>query len=171
MARHHGVVLVDTNIILECWRNGAWRALTGGYPVETVEDCVMETQTGFQHRRKEEQVDRVQLINSLAAPAHAVSDADYAALYVRAPDIYLDQGEKSLWAHAVMRADVWVLCGPDRASLRLSIRLGMRERMISLEALLKDAGHSVKGGLKENFTTQWLNSRLSEYSVLERSSK
>jgi hypothetical protein len=171
MSRHQGVVLVDTNIILECWRNGAWRALTGGYAVETVEDCVTETQTGFQHRRKEEQVDRVQLIDSLAAPAHAVSDAEYAALYVRAPDIHLDQGEKSLWAHALARDDVWVLCGPDRASLRLSVRLGLRERMVSLEALLNDMGHSVKGGLKEPFTTKWLNTRLSEYVVLERRSK
>jgi hypothetical protein len=87
MARHQGVVLVDTNIILACWRNGAWRALTSGYAVETVEDCVTETQTGFQHRRKEEQVDRAQLVSALAAPPRAVSDADYAALYVRAPDI------------------------------------------------------------------------------------
>ena len=50
MARHHGPVLVDTNVILECWRVGAWRALAGGYRVETVEDCVIETQTGFQRR-------------------------------------------------------------------------------------------------------------------------
>ena len=27
MARHRGPVLVDTNVILECWRVGAWRAL------------------------------------------------------------------------------------------------------------------------------------------------
>jgi hypothetical protein len=31
MARHRGVVLVDTNVILECWRVNAWRALAGGY--------------------------------------------------------------------------------------------------------------------------------------------
>ena len=42
MARHRGPVLVDTNVILECWRINAWRALTGGYGVETVEDCVTE---------------------------------------------------------------------------------------------------------------------------------
>ena len=27
MARHSGPVLVDTNVILECWRVDAWRAL------------------------------------------------------------------------------------------------------------------------------------------------
>lgn len=33
MARHRGPVLVDTNVILECWRIKAWRALGGGYGV------------------------------------------------------------------------------------------------------------------------------------------
>jgi hypothetical protein len=47
MARHRGPLLVDTNVILECWRIGAWGALSGGYLVETVEDCVIETQTGL----------------------------------------------------------------------------------------------------------------------------
>jgi hypothetical protein len=61
MARHRGPVLVDTNVILECWRIGAWRALTGAYRVETVEDCVIETQTGFQRRRPEQQIDEAVL--------------------------------------------------------------------------------------------------------------
>ena len=38
MVRHQGPVLVDTNVILECWRVNAWHALSGGYGVETVED-------------------------------------------------------------------------------------------------------------------------------------
>ena len=36
MARHRGPVLVDTNVVLECWRVSAWRALSSGYRVETV---------------------------------------------------------------------------------------------------------------------------------------
>ena len=59
MARHSGPVLVDTNVILEAHRVDAWRALTGGYRLETVEDCVTETQTGFQKRRPEQQIDAV----------------------------------------------------------------------------------------------------------------
>ena len=85
MARHAGPVLVDTNIILESYRVGSWRALAGGYNVETVEECVDETQ--------------------------------------------------SLWAHARKRDDAWILCGPDRASLRCGVRLGFRERLVSLERL------------------------------------
>jgi hypothetical protein len=51
MARHRGPVLVDTSAILESFRVGAWRALSSGYEVETVEVCVIETQTGCQQRR------------------------------------------------------------------------------------------------------------------------
>ena len=65
MARHSDPVLVDTNVILETHRVGAWRALAGGYRVETVEDCVTETQTGFQKRRPEQQIDERELRASL----------------------------------------------------------------------------------------------------------
>ena len=57
MARHRGTVLVDTNVILEAHRAGAWRALASGYPVETVEECVTETQTGYQRRSPERRID------------------------------------------------------------------------------------------------------------------
>ena len=40
-------VLVDTMVIIESHRVGAWKALAGGYRVGTVEDCVTETQRGF----------------------------------------------------------------------------------------------------------------------------
>src|SRR5437868_969622 len=54
VARLRGPVLVDTNVIVEAWRVDAWRALRGGYGLETVEECVIETQTGFQNRRPEQ---------------------------------------------------------------------------------------------------------------------
>jgi hypothetical protein len=100
MARHNGPVLADTNVILECWRTGSWRALTGGYRVETVEDCVTETQTGFQRRRPEQQIDVRELRASLAA-IHVPSQAEVAAATVRDPSFsFLDVGERSLWVHA-----------------------------------------------------------------------
>jgi len=167
MARHRGPVLVDTNAILECWRIGAWRALTGGYAVETVEDCVTETQTGFQRRRPERQVDAAVLRASLAAPAHTVTDAELAELAVQAPDIALDCGERSLWAHVLTRADAWILCGPDKASLRFGVRLGFRERLVALEGLLGAAGYRSKSALKPAYTTKWLNATLGELVLSE----
>ena len=74
---HRGHALVDTNVILESHRVGSWRALTGGYRVETVEDCVTETQTGFQQRRPERRIDAGELRASLAA-THSVGDREPA---------------------------------------------------------------------------------------------
>ena len=70
MALHRGTVPVDTNVILETHRTGSWRALTGGYSVETVEDCVTETQTGFRRRRPEHRIDQAELRDRLADDAN-----------------------------------------------------------------------------------------------------
>lgn len=75
---------------IECWRLGIWRAVAGGYKVETVEDCVTETQTGYQRRRKEEQIDAKGLRDSLAAPAHPVTDELRVNVWARAEDLHLD---------------------------------------------------------------------------------
>jgi hypothetical protein len=92
MPRHTGPVLVDTNVILECWRVGSWRALAGGYGVETVEDCVTETQTGFQRRRPEQQINMAELRASRAR-IHEVSREEIAAASVRDEMVlFLDVG-------------------------------------------------------------------------------
>lgn len=166
MARHQGPVLVDTNTILECFRVGSWRALASGYSLETVEDCVTETQTGFQRRRPELQIDAAELRRTLKA-VHPVIDAQRAIVAVRAPDIALDVGERSLWAHALTRNDTWVLCGPDKASMRFGVRLGLRDRLIALEALLVGAGHRPKDDLKLPYTTKWLEKVLGELFISE----
>src|ERR1700752_144635 len=103
MARHPGPVLLDTNAILECFRVGSWRALSSGYNIETVEDCVTETQTGYQRRRAELQIDAARLVATLKA-VHLVTDAERAVVAIRVPDIALDVGERSLWAHALTRS-------------------------------------------------------------------
>jgi hypothetical protein len=164
LARHTGPVLLDTNVILECWRVGAWRALAGGYRLETVEACEAETQTGFQRRRPEQQIDAVLLRDSLNA-IHAVTDAERAQAVVREPQIaFLDEGEQALWAHALTRADGWVLCGPDKASLRVAILLGFRERLVSLERLLVDVGYRARG-LRVAYTRAWLDRILAEIAL------
>ena len=166
MARQRGPVLVDTNAILESFRVGSWRALSGGYAVETVEDCIIETQTGFQRRSPEMQIDEAELRATLQA-LHPVIDAQRAIVAVRAPDIALDVGERSLWAHALTRNDAWVLCGPDKASTRFGVRLGLKDRLIALETLLSDAGHRPKEALKPAYTAKWLDKLLGELFLSE----
>jgi hypothetical protein len=167
MARHAGPVLVDTNVIIECWRIGAWKALTGGYAVETVAMCMSETQTGFQNRRPEEQINFRDLVGSLKA-VQTASDAQRAAALLGDEQMqFLDPGEQELWAHAVTRNDGWVLCGPDKASLRMGIRLGLRDRLVSLERLLDDAGHRPKVALRLAYTQKWLQQTLAQLAQLE----
>ena len=146
-------VLVDANVIIEAHRTRTWRALSSGLRVETVEACVAETQTGFQRRRKEEIIDLAELRSSLAA-VHSVSVRERAELALRKGGIALDEGEDALWAHALGRDDAWLLCGPDKASLRCGVRLGHRERLVSLEELLKRVGHR-PSGLRTAYTRKW----------------
>ncbi|MGO8154265.1 hypothetical protein AB9F36_31035 [Rhizobium leguminosarum] len=167
MARHHGPVLVDTNVIIECWRLSAWKALCGGYAVETVGDCFIETQTGYQQRRPEEQIDSDVLTKTLAA-VHAVQDVERAEAVTRDPSIaFLDAGERALWANAISRKDAWVLCGPDKASLRIGIRLGLRDRLVSLERLLSDVGFKPRLELRASYTQKWLDQTLAQLAQLE----
>ena len=160
-------VLVDTNTIIEAHRTFAWAALVGGWRVETVEDCVMETQTGFQRRRPEQTIAADKLRASLAA-VHAVTDRERAELALRVQDIALDMGEESLWAHALGRVDRWVLCGPDKASLRCGVRLGFREQLVSLQELLNGVGHRTRIALKRHYTRKWLDGTLGEFVLAER---
>ena len=150
------VVLVDTNVIIEAHRTAAWAALVGAYGVETVEDCVTETQTGYQQRPREQWIDVAVLRDSLAA-AHEVADRERAELAVRVGSIALDRGEESLWAHALGRSGAWFFSGPDRASLRAGVRLGFRERLVSVEELLDAAGHRPRLALKRAYTKKWMS--------------
>lgn len=167
MARHPGPVLVDTNAILESFRVGGWRALAGGYGVETVEECMTETQTGYQRRQPEQQINGAELRASLVS-VHSVGDLELARVAVSAPDIALDLGERCLWAHALTRADAWVLCGPDKASLRFGVRLGLRERLVALEGLLEAIGYRPRIDLRPAYTRKWLEKALGELFLSER---
>ena len=79
----------------------------------------------------------------------------------------LDEGEKALWAHALARPDAWVLCGPDKASLRIGARLNLRDRLVALERLLKDAGFRPKTPLKSAYRQDWLSRTLVELAQRE----
>jgi len=167
VARWRGAVLVDTNAIIEAWRVDAWRALAGGYALETVEECVIETQTGYQKRRRGQQIDRETLRAGLKA-VHKVSDAERAAALIRDGEIaMLDEGEKALWVHVLARSDAWVLCGPDKASLRIGVRLNLRDRLVALERLLDDAGFRPKTPFKGAYRQDWLSRTLVELAQRE----
>lgn len=165
MAQPEEPILVDTNAIIEAHRVRGWRALARNYHIETVEDCVTETQTGFQNRPPDRQID-AQVLRASLGEIHSVGDIERASLALRIQGISLDLGEESLWAHALDRNDLWLLCGPDKASLRAGVRLGFRDRIVSLESLFNDIGHKPRVSLKDAYTEKWLRKTLNQL-VLE----
>ena len=118
-------------------------------------------------RPKEEAINVAQLRNSLAA-VHSVSVRERAELALRKGNIALDDGEEALWAHALGRPDAWLLCGPDRASLRCGVRLGQRERLVSLEELLARVGHRLSTPLRPAYTKRWHDRVVGQIQVAER---
>lgn len=167
MASSSRAVLVDTNVVIEAWRVGGWKALAARHALETVGTILMETYTGFQKRRERQQIDQAELKRTLRA-VHEATELERAELGVRVPDIHLDPGERDLWAHALARSDAWVLCGPDKASLRVGVRLGLGDRLISLEELWQQAGFRPRVKLRENFTAAWHRGTLSQLAILDR---
>ena len=162
-------MLFDTNAILEACRVGSWHALAARYAVETVEDCVTETQTGSHRRGRDHRIDECELRAELAA-VHSVDVRQLAGLALqqeaKAPGVALDLGETALWAHALGRRDDWVFCGPDKASMRVGIQLGYRERLVSLEQLVEEIGFRPRTPLKQAYTKRWLNNTLEEFVLL-----
>ena len=100
-----------------------------------------------------------------------MSDIERARVAIQGADLAVDHGELSLWAHALSRRDDWLLCGPDKASLRLGIRLGFRERLASLEQLLSGVGYRPKQPLNTAFTAAWHRSPLETLAMAERSER
>lgn len=144
---------------------GVWNALNAAYrgQIETVSEVAAEAGTYF--RRKPDAAELMATLNAM--PVHDVTDAERAELVVRTEGVALDAGELDLWSHAIGRADSWLLCGPDRASFRAAVRLGLHERLISLEELLKGAGLSTKG-LPQEHTAAWLRRVVGKMVVEER---
>lgn len=164
MARVNGPVLLDNNAIGDAVDLGVWKALLGSYDgqLETVSEVGGEAGSYF--RKKAESADLMASLGRLTI--HDVSNAERAKLSVQLEGVALDAGERDLWAHACARSDTWILCGPDKASLLAAVRLGFRDRLISLEQLLADAGLKTKG-LPEHQTKRWLDQTVGQMVVEE----
>ena len=117
-------------------------------------------------RRPEQTINSSQLRSTLSA-VHQVSKDERVELVIRIPGIALDDGEESLWAHALVRDDSWILCSPDRASLQCGARLGLRERLVSLEDLLRRVGHRPKKVIRNQYTEKWHREEISRLVVEE----
>lgn len=152
-------ILVDTNIIIEAVRVGCWSALTAHYRVETVSKCCEEARTGNRRRAGYIEVTEEDLRTRLTV--HRVSDIDLAHLVLQdAESFRLDDGERHLWAHGLQRTDEWWVCCCDHAAVNAAVRLGWRDRLVSLEELTNHAG---AGAALKRLKPQFSKGRLSEW--------
>lgn len=151
------VVLVDTNIIIECVRVGCWGALKARFSVETAEKCCEEARTGDLRRPGYVLVEEAALRERLKI--HPAASQEIAALVARDPDSRrLDAGELHLWAHALTRRDAWIASCCDGAAVHAAVRLGWEDRLKSLEELARAAGaNPAVGRLRDQFATARLS--------------
>jgi hypothetical protein len=160
------VVLIDTNAIIEAVRTGTWNALTGAMLMETVEECVSEAGRGESTNpayvsvgvRDLERLKRI----------HRVTDNDRARHLIRDPDaMRMDAGERDLFAHACFREHrgdlLWVICSPDKASIRAAVRLGWADQLVSLERIATEVGAQPKRAFKPHFEERFLSRYRTEY--------
>jgi len=82
-----------------------------------------------------------------------VEQAAFSLAYAGADG--MDDGERDLFAHAYGRADdAWLLCSPDKASIRAAVALGWGDRLCSLGALATRVG--ARPALRVQFEEAWL---------------
>lgn len=163
MPRFTGIVLLDNCAVNGAVKAGVWKALLGGYRLETVEEVGREAGSFFRKR-----ADFAELAESFRrVPQHSVDGAARLDLAAAIAPLPLDDGERDLWAHAIGREDSWILCGPDIASLRAAVRLGLADRIVSLEKLLDGVGVKVKTLTVEQ-TEKWLRLTLARMADEER---
>ena len=146
-------VLIDTNAIIEAYRLNCWSNLIAFFAVETVDMCAREAASGQQHRDYVP-IDTNVLRNKITI--HDVTDRMRRELiYSEASAVDLDDGEKDLLAFALtLPADMFLICSPDKACMKVAAKKGMLNRLVSLQTLADRVG---RGNLKfrHNYTEQW----------------
>lgn len=153
------IVLVDTNVIIEAHETRCWTALANFFACHAVEKVVEETQTGFQRRSPDRNIDVRALRHSLAHVA-TVSDEDRAAFNLRHGHPPLDAGERDLLVYAEQLADeVWLLNSPDMAVVRFANQVGWLDRLVSLEAMTRRLNLRPRRALARNYSEPWLSER------------
>lgn len=151
MSEPGSTILIDTNIILEAYRTGCWSALATRYSLVTVESCVVETQTGFQNRTPQQQIDQGELVERLAH-VEVISKATRLTATIETPALgNLDLGELDLMIYAANCTGQWSMATADRAAVKFACSAGWGDRMVSLDRLVHQIGSKPVPALRENF--------------------
>lgn len=154
------IVLIDTNVIIEAHRIRCWNALAEHFNLHSVEKVIEETQTGFQNRSPEQDIEEANLRDSIAHIA-IVGDVAIAAFNLAYGHPNLDDGERHLlvYADSLDVGDVWRLNSPDMAAVRFAHSQKWLDRLVSLEAMIDRFRIRTRRELRRNYTEQWLQSK------------
>ncbi len=147
-------ILIDSNAIIEAHRLRCWLNLIAFFSIETVDMCARECAGGQQLHRDYVPVDTNALRNKITV--HDVTDAMRLELICReASAVDIDDGEHDLLALALTLPDnVFLICSPDKACMKVAAKMGLSNRLVSLEALADRVGRR-NLRLKRNYTEQW----------------
>lgn len=151
------IIFLDTNVIIEAERSGILKTLTGYFKnLTTVEKCLQELDGGNKSDPEYIRVDTKFLAGKISIKT--VSQREIADLLLKLNnEIALDAGEKELLAHISSQSiNLYFICSPDRACIRASDKLGLIDKVISLEDLTESSGLK-KSKLLHHFSKQWLN--------------
>lgn len=161
---HSQDVLVDTNAVIEAYRCGCWAPLSQYFRLHTVEQVVLETQTGAQNRDPEENINEAELRRTLYCVSK-VLDESRASFHAAFPAAILDPGERDLIVYAGQfeTSDVWLLNSPDNAVVRHAHERGWLDRLVSLEAMTSHLKLRLNHPLRGNFCEAWLSSKRTKY--------
>jgi len=87
---------------------------------------------------------------------HRVNQELQARLILNIPSAAdIDLGERDLLAYAQTQArDLFLVCSPDKAGMRVAAKLGLLEQLVSLESLAARVGLR-KMNFAENYTESW----------------
>jgi hypothetical protein len=159
-------ILVDTNIIIEAVRVGAWERLRAHEAVVTVRRCREEALSGVPGSPGRVPVTEQHLDGPLTVAD--VSDSERAALALSCEDAgTLDAGERDLLAHAQVRvsSDQLVIVCADQAAVRVAISMGLGDQMVSLEDVLHQAGIKTDADLKHHYTRRCLENWKTKHAL------
>lgn len=146
--------LFDTNAIIESVRVKAWNALTGGLPIETVDEVRDECLRGDQFTAGYVTVSASDLAR--LRTVHTVPRSGRAQVELMKKSDALHAGEKDLFWYALNHLpDYRWVCSPDGGSVRFAVEHGLGDRLVSLEVAIRNVGHST-GKLRGHFKEHWL---------------
>jgi hypothetical protein len=146
-------IYVDTNIIIEAAKLGIQEHIQGHYSnLKTVNKCIEEIETGNRYSCQRLNIDTSFFKESSCEP----SNIQLAELEIKLNnEMDLHAGEKHLFASIMsLKPGTFLVCSPDKASIRAAKKLGILNRMITFEELLASSGRdTVK--LEQQFTRKW----------------